>query len=78
MVQEIIKTIQTKKQTAKSFKRAGFRKRPLDKNEDRISPCLSTPKKAKVCAEAYTEKSYPSSPCPESSSQRSDLFSYLE
>ncbi|CAG8620838.1 4193_t:CDS:10 [Ambispora gerdemannii] len=53
-------------------------KRPLDKNEDRISPCLSTPKKAKVCAEAYTEQSYPSSPCPGSSSQCSDLFSYLE
>nr|CAG8570074.1 10225_t:CDS:2 [Entrophospora candida] len=70
VVQEIIKTVQAKKQTVKSFKRAGFRKRPLDKNEDRISPCLSTPKKAK--------KSYPSSPCPESSSQRSDLFSYLE
>ncbi|CAJ0644359.1 2103_t:CDS:10 [Entrophospora sp. SA101] len=78
VVQEIIKTVQAKKQTVKSFKRAGFRKRSLDKNEDRISPCLSTPKKAKVCAEAYTEKSYPSSPCPESSSQRSDLFSYLE
>ncbi|CAG8544462.1 11598_t:CDS:2 [Ambispora leptoticha] len=78
VVQEIIKAVQAKKQTVKSFKRAGFRKRPLDKNEDRISPCLSTPKKAKVCAEAYTEKSYPSSPCPGSPSQRSDLFSYLE
>nr|CAG8666822.1 10528_t:CDS:2 [Entrophospora candida] len=78
VVQEIIKTVQAKKQTVKSFKRAGFRKRPLDKNEDRIPSCLSTPKKAKVCAEAYTEKSYPPSPCPESSSRRSDLFSYLE
>ncbi|CAG8657467.1 11127_t:CDS:2, partial [Paraglomus occultum] len=71
VVQEIIKTVQAKKQTVKSFKRAGFRKRPRDKNEHRISPCLSTPKKkkAKVCAKAYTEKSNPSSPCPGSPSQ---------
>ncbi|CAG8713074.1 5760_t:CDS:2, partial [Ambispora leptoticha] len=77
VVRETIKTVQAKKQTVESFKRAGCRKRPLDKNEHRIFSCLSTPKKAKVCAEAYAEKSYPSPPCP-GSPQESDLFSYLE
>ncbi|CAG8592524.1 2405_t:CDS:10, partial [Acaulospora morrowiae] len=56
VIQEIIKTVRAKKQTVESYKMAGFRKRPLDKNEDRVYPCLSTPKKAKMCAEAYTEK----------------------
>ncbi|CAG8625303.1 6697_t:CDS:2, partial [Paraglomus occultum] len=55
------------------------RKRPRDKDEHRISPCLSTPKKkAKVCTKAYTKKSNPSSLCPGSPSQVSDLFSCLE
>jgi hypothetical protein len=71
-----MKVVQAKKQT-KSYKRAGFRKRPLDENDCYLSPCLSTPKKAKVCAEAH-EELHPSTPCPGSPSERSDLFSYLE
>lgn len=65
MVQETIKAVRSnKKIDAESFKGAGFRKRPLDENKRQISPCLSTPKKVKVCAETYTKKSYPTSPCP--------------
>jgi hypothetical protein len=59
-----MKAVYTKKQTTKSFKGAGLRKRPLDENEFQIPPCLKTPKKAKICAEANAQNSYPSSPCP--------------
>ncbi|CAG8606628.1 2026_t:CDS:2 [Funneliformis caledonium] len=44
MVKETIKAVQSKKQIAESFKRAGFRKRPRDENKYQI---CSTPKKTK-------------------------------
>ncbi|RIA86827.1 hypothetical protein C1645_828657 [Glomus cerebriforme] len=62
VVQETIKAVQSKEQIVTEFKRAGFRKRSRNENEFQIPPCLSTPKKVKVCTEAYTEKSYPPSP----------------
>ncbi|RIA92110.1 hypothetical protein C1645_821191 [Glomus cerebriforme] len=65
VVRKTMKVVQVKKQT-KSFKKAGFRKRPLEENQHRLSLCLPTPKKAKVCTEANVERSYPSSVCPES------------
>ena len=56
-----MKAVHTKKQTTKSFKGALFRKRRLN---EKIPLCLKTPKKAKICAEANAQTSYPSSPCP--------------
>ncbi|GBC07074.1 hypothetical protein RclHR1_07230001 [Rhizophagus clarus] len=64
VVRETIKAVHTKKQTTKTFKGAGFRKRPLNEDVFQISPCLTTPKKNKKRAKAKTQNSYPSSPCP--------------
>jgi len=56
---------QTKRQTAKpSFKGAGYRKRPRDEDHYQMPACLSTPKKAKMCAKVNDERPYPESPCP--------------
>ncbi|GBB99867.1 hypothetical protein RclHR1_03660014 [Rhizophagus clarus] len=62
-VRETMKVVHVKKQM-KSFKKAGFRKRPLNENQNRLFSCLPTPKKAKIYVEANAEKSYSSSPCP--------------
>lgn len=67
VVRETMKAVHTKKQTIKSFKGAGIRKRPLNEGEFQIPSCLTTPKKAKICAEEKAQNSYPSSPCPGSS-----------
>ncbi|CAG8541030.1 12439_t:CDS:10 [Ambispora gerdemannii] len=62
-IRETIRMTQTKGQTIKSFKSVGFRKRPRDEDHQ-MSACLSTPKKAKVCAKVNDERPYPVSPCP--------------
>ncbi|CAG8699506.1 3960_t:CDS:2, partial [Acaulospora morrowiae] len=66
VVRETINVIQAKKQTPELFKKAGFRKRPRDKNEHQISFCLTTPKKAKICEvhSEDSEESHLSTPCP--------------
>ncbi|CAG8583215.1 11344_t:CDS:10 [Funneliformis mosseae] len=69
-----MKAVHTKKQTIKSFKEAGIRKRPLNEGEFQIPSCLTTLKKAKICAEEKVQNSYPSSPCPGSSESELPLI----
>ncbi|GES85767.1 C2H2-type zinc finger transcription factor [Rhizophagus clarus] len=64
VVQETAKIVQTRGQATKSFKSVGLRKRPRDGGQHKLSACMSTPKKVKVCAKMNTRRSYPSSPCP--------------
>ncbi|CAI2175886.1 19774_t:CDS:2 [Funneliformis geosporum] len=65
VVQETVKMVQTGGQSTKSFKSVGLRKRPRDDGQHKLSACMSTPKKVKLCTKVnITRRSYPASPCP--------------
>ncbi|CAG8561366.1 8290_t:CDS:10 [Ambispora leptoticha] len=65
VVQETVKMVQTGGQATKSFKSVGLRKRPRDESQHKLSACMSTPKKMKLCTKVNNiRRSYPASPCP--------------
>ncbi|RIA87204.1 hypothetical protein C1645_740297 [Glomus cerebriforme] len=66
-VQETVKMVQTGGQatkSTKSFKSVGIRKRPRDESQHKLSACMSTPKKVKLCKVNNIRRPYPASPCP--------------
>ncbi|CAB5360736.1 unnamed protein product [Rhizophagus irregularis] len=67
VVQETVKMVQTggqAGQATKSFKSVGLRKRSRDESQYKLSACMSTPKKVKLCTKVNNIRSYPASPCP--------------
>ncbi|PKY29497.1 hypothetical protein RhiirB3_53872 [Rhizophagus irregularis] len=63
--------VQTAGQTTKAFKSAGLRKRPRGEGQHKLSECMSTPKKAKLCTKVNNTRPYPASPCPGSPNSES-------